>query len=273
MNTRKIVEIRPEGTGIFINYLKFLSKEREWEWIFENHPGLEEDILKNASAVKIDTSLSSQIISQLKVLSSRVRDLGVLDSLFQENGVWYPRLLLYDALRLVLVNEASDLDVRAPAFVVGSTEEARVAVATLADIGISDFYMVGDTERLNHEKEVLLRSLFGIRIQILPPEDLTIQALSAGVMINTMDLTNQKSLLMDLSYFNYMKQNGYVLDLNISGKHQLLLEEAEKADLKAVTPRTVAEVYTQLWFERLNIKFDAIAESWSRFLKEISSSV
>lgn len=280
MNIHKIVEIRPEGIGIFIKYLKFLSEQKAWGWTFETHSELSGEILKGASAVKVETSLSSQILPGLKVLPSLVRNTAVLDSLFQDNGTWYPRLLLYEALRLVLVSEASDLDIRGPAFVIGDNEEARVAVSVLSDMGMADFYLVGDFERLNVEKEILLRSQLGIRIQVLPPEDLTLQALSAGITINTMDLSTQKDLLMDLSYFNFMKQGGYVLDLNISSASNLLLDEAEKAGLKILAPILVAQVFTRLWLERLENKKlgkmlsdKEIQDSWVSFLKEISPSV
>lgn len=262
-----------------MKYLKFISEQKAWNWTFETHPQLVDEVLVNTLAVKVDTSLSTHILPQFRVLPSLVRDLGVLDSLFQDNGQWYPRLLLYEALRLVLVAEAPDLDIRAPAFVIGDNEEARVAVSVLADMGVADFYLVGDSEHLMLEKEILLRSQLGIRIQILPPEELTMQALSAGIAVNSMDLSEQKSLFMDLSYFNFMKLGGYVLDFNLSSNPNLFLDEAEKAGLNVLSPVLVACVFTRLWLERLNKKLNVILsdkeiqDSWSTFLKQISPSV
>lgn len=279
VNIHKIVEINPNGVGFFMKYLKYLSEQKKWSWTFESHPEFSEDILKGASAVKVEPSLSPQILPRLKVVPSQVRELAVLDSFFQENGTWYPRLLLYEALRLMLVAEAPDLDIRMPAFIVGDNEESRVVVSVLADMGVAKFYLVGDPERLNLEKEFLLRSQLGIRVQILRPEDLTMQALSAGITANTMDLSSQKSLMMDLSYFNFMKQKGYVLDLNSSVTHNVLLDEAERAGLKALAPVLVAQVFTRLWLNRLDEEFSdelsdqEIQDSWTLFLKEISSSV
>lgn len=275
MIIRKIIEIRPEGMSLFMQYLKLLAEQKNWGWEFESHQDLSRDLFKDAMAVKVEPSLSAKILPRLKVLPTQVRTLEVLDCMFAENGTWYPRLLCYEALRLLLVEKAPDLDIRNPVFVVGHNEQSRVVVSVLADIGCSEFYLVGDTEFLNLEKEFLLRRQLGIHIHILPPDELTMQALSAGIVINTQDLSQEKALLLDLSYFNFMKQGGYVLDLNLSGHENLLLEEAEKAGLKVLSPVSVVQVFTRLWLELLNktLSDEEIRESWFVFLKQISSSV
>lgn len=274
VSTLKIVELRPEGMGNFVKYLKFLSEQKGWGWEFEVHPEFSRDVIKDASAVKVAPSLSSSILPQLTVLPTQVRSIECLDSFFKENSTWYPRLLLHEALRLVFVADARDLDIRAPAFVVGDGDEARIVSSVLAEMGITDIYLVGDAERLKPQKDILSRSQLGIRFHVLPPEDLTLQAVSAGVVINTVDLSTQKSLLTDLSYFNFMKQAGYALDLNILPEQNLLLEEAEKAELRVLHPVLVAVLLTRLWLDRLQVgeelSNEDIRESWMQFLKQSS---
>ncbi len=272
MSTLKIVEFRPEGMGFFMRYLRTLSERKGWGWVFEVHPEFSLELLKGASAAKVEPSLSPQVLSYLKVLPTQVRAVEVVDSLFQEEGSWYPRLLLHESMRSVLVSNARDLDIRAPAFVVGDNEAARVVSAVLVEMGIADIYLIGDVEKLQLQKDILTRSQLGIRFHILPMEDLTLQSVSAGIVVNVVDLSQQKSLLTDLSYFNFMKGTGYALDLNLFPTHNLLLEEAERADLRVLHPVLVAEVLTSLWLERLKVATEVskqeIHESWKQFLQE-----
>lgn len=272
MSTLKIVEFRPEGMGFFMRYLRTLSERKGWGWVFEVHPEFSPELLKGASAAKVEPSLSSQVLSYLKVLPTQVRAVEVVDSLFQDESSWYPRLLLHESMRSVLVSNARDLDIRAPAFVVGDNEAARVVSAVLVEMGIADIYLIGDVEKLQLQKDILTRSQLGIRFHILPMEDLTLQSVSAGIVVNVVDLSQQKSLLTDLSYFNFMKGTGYALDLNLFPTHNLLLEEAERADLRVLHPVLVAEVLTSLWLERLKVATEVskqeIHESWKQFLQE-----
>ncbi|WII72011.1 hypothetical protein QJS83_16230 [Bdellovibrio sp. 22V] len=277
MSTHKIVEFRAQGEGPLIQYFRWLAKQKGWDWTLETHPEFAFDLMDGASAVKVASALSERILPQLKVLPTQVRLIQCLDSFFKEDGTWYPRILLYEAMRTVLVSEARDLDIRAPAFIVGDNEEARAAAFVVAQMGCSEIFLVGETARLQRQQEILSHSQIGIRFTILPPEELTMQAVSAGLIVNSVDLSKQKSLLTDLSYFNFMKRSGYALDLNLLPAQNLLLEEAEKAELKVLHPVSIATAITQLWMKRLQVNdfqsLEEIRESWIHFLKENSPSV
>ncbi|AFY01193.1 hypothetical protein [Bdellovibrio bacteriovorus] len=273
-----IREIRADGTpGQFMRFMQALAGEKGWDWQFETVTEFSREVFQGAAAVKVASALSAEILPQMKVLPTQVRAVQVLDTFFPEDGSWYPRVLLHEALRMVLVAEARDLDIRAPAFVIGHSEEARVVASVLALMGISDIYLVGESAGLEEHQQALMRSHLGIHFHILPIDELTMQAVSAGIVVNTVDLSGQQALLTDLSYFNYMKGTGYALDLNLLSLQNLLLEEAEKAELRVLHPVLVAEALTRLWLERLrpehNLSHEDIRESWTRFLKQNSSSV
>ncbi|UXR64019.1 hypothetical protein EZJ49_13190 [Bdellovibrio bacteriovorus] len=278
MSTLKIHEVHTSGThGQLVQFLQQLSGEKGWGWEFAIFAEFSEDVLKGASAVKVEPKLSSVILPTIKVLTTQVRSVEVLDSFFLEDGSLYPRVLLFEALRQVLVSQARDLDIRAPAFVIGHNEEARVVASVLALMGVGDIYLVGEREGLDEHQQALQRSHLGIRFHALPTDELTMQAVSAGIVVNTVDLSTQQALLTDLSYFNYMNGKGYALDLNLLPLQNLLLEEAEKADLRVLHPVLVAEALTLLWLQRLkpdhDLSMEEIRESWTRFLKQNSSSV
>lgn len=272
MSTLKLVEFRPEGMGLFARYLNWLSQKNAWGWELESHPDFSWEHLEGAAAAIVAPELSLKVLAQVKTLPTQVRNIEYLDSFFQEAGGWYPRVLIYEALRQLLVAEARDLDIRAPAFVVGNGDEVRVVASVLAEMGIVDIHLVGEVHSLEKQKSILVRSHLGIHFQIVDSEDLTLQAVSAGIMVNTLDLSDKKLLFTDLSYFNFMKAEGYVLDLNLLPWHNLLLEEAVKADLRVLRPVLVAAAETRLWLDRLKfgeqLSIEQLILSWEEFLKE-----
>lgn len=271
MSTLKVIEFRPQGPGHFTKFLQFLSQKKSWNWEFEVHPKFSMDLLTpEVAGAKVAPELSKEILPQLKVLPTKVRSVECLDSFFPEDGSWYPRLFLQEAIRSVLVSQARDLDIRMPAFIVGESDEARVVGAVLAEMGISDIYLIGDEQGLRPHKDILERSQLGIHFHVLPPEELTVQAVSAGIVVNTLDLTDNKPLLTDLSYFNFMKPQGYAMDLNLLPQENLLLEEAKKAELRVLPPILIAIELTRFWLERLNVSLSIqeIQEVWTEFLKE-----
>ncbi len=277
MSTHKILEITKVGPSPFIQFLQKLSAQNGWMWEFESAETYDLASFAQKSAVKVQLSLSEGVLSHLHVLSTSVRSISTLDSFFNEDGTWYPRILLLEAIRHVLVHQARDLDIRNPAFVVGEGVEVRVSASVLATMGFTDIYMVGDEEALKAHRTVLSRSHLGIRFHLLPVEELTMQAISASILINSADLSKNKSLLTDLSYFNYMDARGYVLDLNLVPVENLLLEEAKRAELKVLAPCSVATQITLQWLDRLQPQHGLTAlqieQNWMTFLKEISPSV
>ncbi|MNL17713.1 hypothetical protein D3C87_1388220 [compost metagenome] len=101
------------------------------------------------------------------------------------------------------------------------------------------------------------------------------QALSASVVINCEDLKEKTSLLNDLSYFNFMKTAGLILDLQWVKGMSPLLEEAEKADLRVIQTSRLVGLLTMLWLERLDlqvsIKVEDLEAYWREFLKQFDT--
>lgn len=275
MTTHKIVEFRPQGISLFAQFLQWLAAKNSWPWQIEVVPEFSLANLRGALAALVAESMSERVLPQIKTQTTQVRNIECLDSFFFEGGSWYPRILAHEALRMVLVAEARDLDIRAPAFVVGNDESVRSVASVLAEMGIVDIYLVGNVEALEKQKKILSRSHIGIHFQLVDAEDLTLQSVSAGIVVNTSDLSERKSLLTDLSYFNFMKHNGYVLDLNILPRHNLLLEEAERAGLRVLQPVLVAAATSYLWLERTQPSQKKSVEDllalWEEFLQGLGS--
>lgn len=276
MSTHKILDF---GTGQHwaFRFLQAIAQKKGLAWTFEHQDEFNMEALKGASAAFVDPKMSAAVLPLFHVVPTQVRSVEILDSLFSDHGGWYPRLLIHEVLRRVFVAEARDLDIRAPAFIIGDGPLCRVAAAVIAEMGIAEIFLVGEPADLEIQKKILSRSQLGIVFHVLAPEELTMQATSAGIVVNTADLSSQKVLLTDLSYFNFMKQAGFALDLSLVTEPNPLLEEAERADLRILPYTLIMKTLTGLWLERLGashlVTDQEIVQLWSDFLRENPSSV
>ncbi|KYG64950.1 hypothetical protein AZI86_12185 [Bdellovibrio bacteriovorus] len=276
MSTHKILDFGT-GTHWAFRFLQSLAQKKGLDWVFEHHDEFSMQALGGATAAFVDPLKSPTILPLFHVVPTQVRAVEILDSLFSDHGGWYPRLLIHEVLRRVFVAEARDLDIRAPAFVIGDGPLCRVAAAVIAEMGVSEIFLVGERADLEIQKKILSRSQLGIAFHVLAVEELTMQATSAGIVVNTADLSSQKALLTDLSYFNFMKQSGFALDLSSVMESNTLLDEARRADLRVLPYTLVMKSLMRLWLERLGaddlITDEEIVQLWSDFLKENPSSV
>ncbi len=273
MNPIKFLEFNPQGPGLFVRHFESLSKEQGWDIQFETYSEFNSDLLKDADIAKIDMSLSVLALRELKLQPTLVRTLQSTDFLIKEEGLWYPRVFLYEALRKVLVEYARGLDNRDSAFVVGTSEEAMVSGAVLAHMGFRKIYFTGhDIAELKLKTELLKKNFFGIEFSILDAGYLTAQTIGANIVINTINIAEDKELLRDMSYFNYMKRRGFVVDLNLIPYHNPLLEEAQRAELRVVYPIPIAAEETYYCLQQLDLlgqlKVEDLCQSWERFLME-----
>lgn len=273
MDQIKIVEFNPQGPGLFCRQLEFLAKEQQWNFHFINFPEFQVELLAEADLCKVDSSLSSAVLAHLQYQPDLVRTLQAVDFIVKEQNKWFPRNFLYQALRKNLVEKGRGIDSRDPAFIVGYEEEAVVAAAVLVNMGFQKIYITGNNLlKLKEKTELLLRAYFGVQFFTIPSDHLTAQTIGAGVVINTMKVDLDKDLLRDMSYFNFMRRNGYVIDINMFPYPNPLLEEAERAALRVVYPIHFAAQETFYCLENLgllgSLKVEDLEQSWEKFLIE-----
>ncbi len=278
MSTRKIFEVSPRGESTLYRFLKFLAEDKKMDFEFVHQGEFTDEVKKEAYAILVDPSLSSGLLKKIAVQPAQVQSLQSLDSFFKSENSWYPRLLTFEALRRVFVERARDLDIRRPAFVVAQGAMTRILASVLTQVGFADIYLIGsDSDDLAREQKYLSSTHLGIRFTQIPTSELTMQSVSAAVMINAMDLASDQDLMNDLSYFNFMKGEGYILDLNLENEDSPFIEEARNAELRVIEHLWIVTAMVQQWMEWLgwlpSIKVEEIEEAWLRFLRENSPSV
>jgi len=268
--SQKIIDIHTPGKSLFAEYFEFLSAQQKWDWVVQNEDHFNQESIRTADAVLVDTTLSPAILPKLTTMPAQIRNIGCMDSLFKDDGSWYPRLLLFESLRQVIVDKAHDVDTNSPAFVVGDNEAACTAVAVLTHMGYSDVYMTSENEEvLKKVMSFLRQGHIGVKIHGIAASELTMHSVSCSIAVNCLPIEENKVLLADLSYFNFMKRTGIVVELNLLPVENVLLEESEKAGLRNIHPIEIAVKTTELWLERLGkkMKVEDIHQSWESFLK------
>ncbi len=267
----KIIEISSQGLSASSEHFIEFAKSKGLDWDIELFPAFDQIMLQDCAGMMIDFSVSDQILGGLSTLPTLVRMTGCFDVFVREGDEWYPRLLLFDALRELVVDKIKDLDNRSSGYIVGDNEEARIAAAVMADLGIKKIFIASDqNEKRSHLIKQLQRNFVGIEFVGVEAKSVIAQKVQCGFLINCLDLSDQEDLRGDLSYFNFMKSNGLVLDL-VQSNDFSLLEEADRASLRIIPS---ADVYLQrdLLFLKRNSLLNGFSESefadsWSTFLK------
>jgi shikimate dehydrogenase len=147
----------------------------------------------------------------------------------------------------------------------------------MASMGFSRISIVDEDEvKLKREAAHLKRYLLGIHIETVAAGALTVQTNAGSLMLNTLVMPDDSPVLKDLSYFNFMTQGGVVVDISECCHENMLLEEAQRADLKILTG---LEVQSQVDVDFLGklfpdqyITFEDYFESFSEGLAALKNS-
>ncbi|WP_413587228.1 hypothetical protein [Bdellovibrio sp. HCB274] len=143
--SKKILEFREGDPSTLFRFLQFAAGKRPGLLELEQHPAYAEELLKGADAALFSFEQARALYPSLQILPAQVRMLECFDLSLPEGDKWYPRLLFYEALRKILVEEARDLDIRMPAFIVGEGECLRIAAAVCTELGFREIYLMGET--------------------------------------------------------------------------------------------------------------------------------
>jgi len=243
MVTGKILEVRDE-LSISSQHMNLYFKNRNWqaecvalkERSYHNLHEWLPYVQEGALMLRVEPEESQTVLDHFPRLPTHVNWLATADSLVFESKEWWPRLYLYDSLRNLVVSHFRDLDISMEAYVVGANHMGRAAVAAMSGLGFSKISLVDeDEDKLKKEVAFLSRYLFGVRIEGVPTHLLTERNMPGSLTVNTMLLPDNGTVLTDLSYFNFMKTGGIVIDISECTSHNTLLEEAMQADLKTMS--------------------------------------
>lgn len=229
--------------------------------------------LKSFHFLRVTYESSQKILETWGPQPTQVRLLGCCDTFLHEGKSFVPRVILYEALREAIVSKISNYDIKDAGYVICNDMKGRLLISLLLSLGHRKVFLVGENEEfIDKEVEFLQRFHIGTEILGLPAHHLTLQTTRASILINTIDFTDDDTILNDLVYFNFMKNGGAILDLNFEKSKSVLLEEAQRASLKTLSSSYVSSFYDFSLMSKLNLgldfSFEEFEKSWSQFLAE-----
>ncbi len=280
METLKLFNLSPAPLDqhfleFLVELLKSFGREAEVKKIpSSGHwPDLQKK-LKGSHAALLDLVDSQKLIGQMTTLPTETRLLACADCLFYEDGAWWPRLNLKEAMRELIIKKARNLDINESAFIIGEGPLLRLLASLVINFGFSKVFLVGlSMVDLQEQRDRLKKTFVGIDWRPLEASQLTMQTVGAAILINSMPLEANPALLNDLAYFNFMKNQGLVVDLNVFPLESALIEEAHRANLRVLSGFQVRAQQDYGFIHRLGlanlISFEDFSDKWLNYLKQV----
>lgn len=249
---------------------KFWS-ERKWdvEWI----SGTPEQLLleKKADVILIDPIETAEWIERSKNIPIEISRYGFADSLWLQEGRYWPRALTSGLLRDFVVQVAKTLDISAWAYIVGGGPWAQMFVYLASDIGYRKICLVADNpDPIDEIFQKVKKHCFGLETRILAPGDLTQEPNNGSLLINTLNLESEPNLLQNLLYLNFVHKPGLIMDIHFEAKISALLGEARQTGFEIISGVDIRAVYDHAVIEKLNIgnqiSLPAYLADWRAFL-------
>jgi len=198
--------------------------------------------------IRLSSRIAPQIMKHLKVQSSWTTLLGVVDGMNRTPHGWWPLCALYEAFGQVLIQLGQDLDTRGNVLIAGAGGMARTAVAALFKGGFQKFLITNfdESEAQNLIKDLRAR-FFGLTVNWVPTDKIVLLPGESSVIINSTPSIEDNSLLVELSYLNFLKRPGFLFDLSRRSKPNALLQEAMDAGVRSVNGIEFAARTDILW--------------------------
>lgn len=186
----------------------------------------------------------------LKVHSSWTALLGITDGMLLREGRWWPLCASYEALWHTFTSMGQGLEMDASAFVNGTGAMARAGIAALFKCGFRRFRVTGkDVESCQQLVSDIRVKFLGIDLEVVPIDKIVLLAGISSVFINTVTASEAPELTQEISYLNFLKRPGALIDTSPYTKPTLLLKEAADSAIRTVDGWHLAARIDALWSE------------------------
>lgn len=215
------------------------------------------------SLIRCDLDFGTHYVTQLPMAPEAVRFNRTFDSLSLENGHWLPRLKYFDILRRKIVTYFGSVEIKDNAGIICDSCSLEGLVSVIVSLGFRSLILFvpdGNLENLDDLKKYFI----GVQIKTIPFSELTQNQEQTSLMINSVDVESNTSLMNDLAYFNFMSAKGIFVDLVSKTPIHPLLFEAEKAGLRTLKRRDLAAFYD---YESLRVIYPQFENTKDEFFQ------
>lgn len=227
----------------------------------------------NVDAVLMGGLESEKILLGLKNQPRDVVYVRHIDFLHREHGQVWPRSLLSQALRQIILRSSKGLDLRDWALVTGVSALSRAALVSVFEVGYRQARLVYGTEELEAAEKIKVdfeKYCFGFNIELQKRNELTLQPNNGSLLVNVEDLQQDADLLETLLYMNFIHRPGLVLDLSAKTELGTLLQEAALSKFEAVAGFHVQAEWDYLLLQSLKVKLKFTVDEYLKlWLKKL----
>ncbi len=230
------------------------------------------EIKKNANCVVVGDESSQEVLSQFSSLPSEIELLQSCDSILRFKDKWWLRNFWSVALRESLVAKAQKLDTHRVAYLTGNGGHAMASLVVLAQLGFKRIvWAVSQLDQNENHRQFFLRHFFGVNIEFILGEELTLQPNNGSILINTLSESSGIEFLQDLIYLNFLQKGGVVVETQLDSIESRLLTEAESVGVHSVAPWHLEGLRDHLLLAELKVSslpsLDGYLSEWFKFLK------
>jgi|GEM_PF-6488755 len=205
-------------------------------------------LLDKYDHVRISSRFGPQILQQVKVQSSWITLLGVVDGMVKTDNGWWPLCALYESFGQLLFNLGADLDTRGSVLIAGAGGSARVAIAAFFKAGFRNFLLTNfDAAEAKESIKEVQAKFFGLTLQWVPTEKIVLLPGESSVLVNCTPSVEENALLVELSYMNFLRRPGFLFDISRSSKPSVLVQEANDAGVSVIPGSQIAARADLLW--------------------------
>lgn len=247
--------------------LIFLEYKKDGDWQRELSAVVDLKHVRWGEAVQVEVSKNSHIQSTWTAL------LGLTDGMVFRDSKWWPLCAAYDVVCRCVTSIGEGLDMRASAFISGTGAMARVGIAALFRSGFRKFRLLAVNAQ---EADLLLNDIkvkfFGADLERVPPEKIVLLAGVSSVFFNTLTEAAAPELVTEISYLNFLKRPGALIDTSLNVQPTLLLHEAKDSGIPILDGWYLASRIDALWAEwALGTKIDV--DAYEKRLREGSATL
>ncbi|MBX3022106.1 MAG: hypothetical protein KF799_10570 [Bdellovibrionales bacterium] len=204
--------------------------------------------LKEFDHVRLSSRIGPRVLQSLKVQSTWTTMLGVIDGMVKNEHGWWPLCALYESFGQTLIRIGQQLDQRGNVFVAGAGGAARTAIIAFFKAGFRNFLLTNFVDSEADEMINDIRSkFFGLNIQWVPMDQIVLLPGETSVLVNCTPSVEENPLLIELSYLNFLKRPGFLVDISRSKKPSILVTEADDAGVNLITGVEIGARADVLW--------------------------
>ena len=214
----------------------FFEKLEEWKTEFDQF--------------RVGAPFGSLLAENLDLSNALTLTLKTADCLHHLDSRWWPRSLMDECLLRAVIQKDLNIDIHNSAMIIGTGAAAKACVMSLVKLGFLNISFTDTNSESGYEfVSQLKRRVFGANFNFIEQRDIALLPGVFSLAINTPPDMVENTLVDDLSFFNYLRHEGIVIDLSVKAAKTKFIKQAELVTSQVLHGIDVASLVDAYWVE------------------------